>query len=41
MTLTDDHKAILQSDPFPSHEPMTIRVYNGVMTGGGPMDLVP
>ena len=39
MTLTDDHKAILQSDPFPSREPMTIRVSNG-MTGGGPLDLV-
>jgi hypothetical protein len=39
MTLTDDHKAIVQSDPFPSREPMTIRVTNG-MTGGGPLDLV-
>lgn len=39
VTVTDDHKTIVQTDPFPSGEPVTVRVFNG-MTGGGPLDLV-
>jgi hypothetical protein len=39
MTLTDNHRSLVQSSPFASREEMKIRVYNG-MTGGGPVDLM-
>ncbi|HEY9594475.1 MAG TPA: C40 family peptidase [Spirochaetia bacterium] len=38
VTVTDDHVAAVQTDPFPSREPITIRIFNG-MSGGGPVDL--
>jgi hypothetical protein len=36
--LTDDDKKIVQTNPFPSHESLTVQIFNN-MTGGGPMDL--
>jgi hypothetical protein len=38
VTLADDYRLIVETDPFPSREALTIRVYNG-MSGGGPVDL--
>ncbi len=38
MTLTDDHKSLILTGPFPARETVTINVYNA-MSGGGPMDL--
>ena len=36
--LTDDYRSLATANPFPSREPMKIRVYND-MSGGGPVDL--
>jgi probable lipoprotein NlpC len=36
LTLTDEKSSITQVDPFPSHQDVTIRVFND-MTGGGPV----
>jgi hypothetical protein len=38
LTLTDNHRSLVQTSPFPSREELKIRVSNG-MTGGGPLDL--
>jgi cell wall-associated NlpC family hydrolase len=38
LVLVDEHRAERQDDPFPSHEPLTVRIFNA-MSGGGPMDL--
>jgi hypothetical protein len=38
VTLTDDYRLVVETDPFPSREALAIRIFNG-MSGGGPMDL--
>jgi len=38
LTVTDDHQVLTDASPFPSREPLSVQVYNG-MSGGGPLDL--
>ncbi len=38
LTLSDEHAALEKVEPFPSHEELTIRVFND-MSGGGPVSL--
>jgi hypothetical protein len=38
LTVTDDTTKSRDADPFPSKEPVTIQILNG-MSGGGPLDL--